>query len=223
MKQQRKKNNKNGTKRDLNGKESKVIVRNVSGFPDQMRVKLVYEDLYTLTTVTNAYTNYQWRGNSDFDPDFSGTGHQPRYFDQYASVYNKYKVYASKIEIEMINFSGVSPIIFTLVPLTDTISATAWNQVAELPRAKCSEIIPVASRYPFGLTHQASTTEIIGLQPGQINDEDYGSITTANPGQVWYWNLFISAIDAITILTVSFRVRITYDTLFYDRPYVAPS
>ncbi len=207
----------------LNGSESSVVVKSVSGFPDQMRVNLVYEDLYTLTTVSNPYTVYQWRGNGPYDPDFTGTGHQPRYFDQYAAIYNKYKVFASKIEIEMINGSGVAAAIFSVVPLTETVSAINWTQMAELPRAKCSEILPVAARYPFKVTHQATTSEIIGLQQGQIKDEDYASTVTGVPSQVWYWNLLVSSIDALTIIGVSFRLRITYDTLFYDRPYIAPS
>lgn len=213
----------NKNKQRLNGKESKVIVRHVSGFPDQTRVQLCYEDLITVSTVANPYSTYQFRGNSAYDPDFTAAGHQPRYFDQYAAVYNKYKVFGSKIEIEMINGSAVAGAIFALLPLTDTLTATAWPQIAELPRAKVSQILPVSSRYPFKVNHQATTAEINGLQPGQINDEDYGSTVTSNPSSIWYWNLTINSIDVASTIGISFRVRIVLDTLFYDRPYIATS
>ncbi len=203
--------------------ESVVVVPRITGFPDQTRVKLVYEDIYTLTTVSNPYSTYTWRGNSVFDPDSSGGGHQPRYFDTYASVYNKYKVYNSSIMIEMINGSPQSGALFSIVPMTSVVSGTTWPYVSELPRAKTSEIMPVSSRYPFNLSHKATTTEINGLRPGQINDEDYGSAVTTNPTQIWYWNLYVQSIDNLATIGVSFRVRLVYDTLFYDRPDIAIS
>ena len=35
--------------------------------------------------------------NSLFDPDFTGTGHQPYYFDQFATIYQRYTVIGSKL------------------------------------------------------------------------------------------------------------------------------
>ncbi len=204
--------------------ESRVTIPKVPGFPDQIRVSLVYEDLIPITTVANSYYTQIFRGNSLFDPDLTGIGHQPRYFDQYAAIYNKYKVYSSKIEIFVTNASATVPIGICILPLTDQQTSTLWYQSAEMPRAKSTKhLIPIASRYPVELDHFATTNEIIGLQPGQINDEDYGALVTGSPAQVWYWNILFQSADQTTILAAYLRVRLTYDSLFYDKTYVGPS
>ncbi len=204
--------------------ESRVTVPKVPGFPDQIRVSLVYEDLIQVSTVTNSYYTQIFRGNSLFDPDLTGIGHQPRYFDQYAAIYNKYKVYSSKIELFAANGSAVAPVALCVLPLTDQQTSTLWYQAAEMPRAKSAKhLIPIGYRYPVELDHTITTNEIIGLQPGQINDEDYGALVTGSPAQVWYWNCFLQSVDQTTTLSVGLRVRITYDSLFYDKTYVGPS
>ena len=125
-----------------------------------------------------------FRGNSCFDPDYTGTGHQPRYFDQYAAVYQKYKVTASSCKVEMINFSADSSVIFAVIPNTEILTFTNWQLVSELPLAKVSEILPVASRYPFNIKDKQTTAKVCGLNQFQVNDEDWSALTSANPSPV---------------------------------------
>lgn len=46
---------------------------------------------------------WQFRANSLFDPDASGAGHQPMYHDNYANLYQKYRVNYSVITVTVIN------------------------------------------------------------------------------------------------------------------------
>ena len=186
------------------------------GFPVNQVVKLAYEDLITLSPGT-ARSQYTFRGNSLFDPDYTGTGHQPRYFDQYAEVYSKYKVLSSSIVVELINGGGAAGVIFCVIPNTDILTFTSWPLVAEMPMAKTSPIVPVASRYPFRLNHSTTTERVCGLRPGQVNDEDWSATTGANPLQVWYWNVCIESVDTTTNLAVSFRVSLIFDAVLYER------
>lgn len=193
-----------------------------TGFPPRTKVKLVYEDLITLAPGTT-YSSYIFRGNSLFDPDYTGTGHQPRYFDQYSAVYDRYRVLSSKCEIEMINGSPTAGAIFSLTPNTEILTFTAWEQAAELPLSISSEIMPVASRYPFRLKAQYSTTQVCGLLPNEMIDEDWSALIGANPVQIWYWNVNTQSIDKSTNTQVSFRVRITYHAIMYERKDVGTS
>ena len=193
-----------------------------TGFPVRMNVRLVYEDLITLTPGT-PLASYVFRGNSLYDPDYTGTGHQPRYYDQLTPIYGRYKVLASECFIEMINGGASSGVLFALTPNTEILTFTTWQLASELPRSKVSEIIPVASRYPFKLRSKASTTQICGLLPYQVNDEDWSASVGSNPLQLWYWNINISSIDTTTNLAVSMRVRLVYDAVMYDRLDVGTS
>jgi hypothetical protein len=62
-------------------------------------VTLKYTDIYSqsLTTVTG--TNQIMRLNSIFDPDLTGTGHQPYGYDQLSALYNRYRVLSSSWKI----------------------------------------------------------------------------------------------------------------------------
>jgi len=50
-------------------------------------------------TSTTTPTLRVFKANGLFDPDYTGTGHQPRGFDQMASLYNNYKVSAVKVVV----------------------------------------------------------------------------------------------------------------------------
>lgn len=66
-----------------------------------MRVKMKYTDGVLLTTTTGiGVTTYAFRANSLFDPDQTGTGHQPYRFDQLAAIYQRYRVLKSKITVD---------------------------------------------------------------------------------------------------------------------------
>jgi len=43
--------------------------------------------------------------NSAYDPDVTGVGHQPMYFDNYAALYSKYRVNYAKMTVTVINHS----------------------------------------------------------------------------------------------------------------------
>lgn len=71
----------------------------LKAFPDTLEVTLRYAAAYTITPVSGI-AKYMWRSNDLFDPDYTGTGHQPLYFDTYMAVYNHFVVKKSKIYIK---------------------------------------------------------------------------------------------------------------------------
>lgn len=69
-----------------------------------MPFKLKYSDAFNLASdaTLTSYTGsqYVFRLNSLYDPDLTGTGHQPYGFDQYAALFNRYKV--DKVTVDVI-------------------------------------------------------------------------------------------------------------------------
>lgn len=67
-------------------------------FPPRIRKTLRYSTTCSLTATSGAVATPQiFRANDLFDPDFSGTGHQPMGFDQLMVWYNHFCVVRSKI------------------------------------------------------------------------------------------------------------------------------
>jgi len=208
--------NGNQRKGQLTTIRSGGLVEASNGIAASIKMVLTYEDLITISE--NApRTQYTFRGNSVYDPDYTSTGHQPRYFDTYASIYGKYRVYASRIMIDMINGSPTSGVSFVILPHTDIVTMTTWHELAELPMAKVGQIVPIASRYAQRLTHASTTAQTCGLRPKEVLDQDWASGVGNNPVQLWYWNLGIASIDSTTDIGISFRVRLEYEVVFFDR------
>lgn len=63
-------------------KATTAIIRSPSVVPDRMKLKLRYTDVFSIT-VNGGVQNYQlFSGNSIYDPDATGVGHQPFGHDQ---------------------------------------------------------------------------------------------------------------------------------------------
>jgi len=187
-----------------------------NGFPAVQRVILTFESQITLNPGA-AVAQYTYRGNSLFDPDYTGTGGQPRYFDTYSTVYGKYRVLGSRIMVDIINGSPTAACSMAVLPWTDPITFTSWARVSELPQARVSRMVPIASRITQRLTHATSTSAVCGLRNRQVMDEDWAATVGSNPLQIWYWNVCVASVDTSTSVAASIRVRLEYDSEFYDR------
>lgn len=65
-------------------------------------VKMPYTQQISLNPGIGTTTYNVFRANSIFDPDYSGTGHQPRSRDEYASLYENYTVLGAKVKATFI-------------------------------------------------------------------------------------------------------------------------
>ena len=195
--------------------EVKTVIPKAIGFPDRIQTTLRYSDIWALAPGAQA-GQYTYRGNSLFDPDYTSTGHQPRYFDQYAAVYSKYVVTSSSIKASVMNNVGTSPLFVVVFPSTDIPTLLTGAPASEYPRAKQSKLLGVAGYQTVAVAHKAATTTILGLKPHQINDLDFAALTGANPTQIWYWNLFFQNVNP-TNLSISVSIEMEYNCEFFDR------
>lgn len=73
---------------------------------ESKRVLLKYCEtiqLQSQTLLTAMGTPYYFAINDVFDPNFTGTGHQPRGFDQIAVLFKKYRVFGCRVAATFIN------------------------------------------------------------------------------------------------------------------------
>lgn len=216
-----------GRKKRYNKKKSgnKVTTTIVKtpGFSDQCYVKLKYaEELHVYDSISHLM-NYTFRGNSCYDPNYTGIGHQPMYYDQYSLIYNRYRVMGCKIKVNLINKSAGAAAYVVLQSGTDHSVSTTMTELLEQSRAHICKTIPVASRYPVVIKGYTSTRKALGLNKKQIFDEDFSALTTTNPQQLWYQNLQFQSVDAATLVDVYAMVSVTYYVQFFDRKNMTQS
>lgn len=94
----------------------------LGSFPARKTVALRYVQTVSLdpSAATNAIQVF--RANSIFDPDYTGTGHQPMFRDNYATIYNEYKVNHSTITMVALNTHKVN------VVYSNDVSGTTVSQ-----------------------------------------------------------------------------------------------
>lgn len=83
------------------------IKRYTTATPSYQFVKLNYS--YTgaeMALATFTVNRVVYRLNGMFDPDLTGAGHQPYYYDQWSAMYQNYKVYGCKVVVRVAMHSG---------------------------------------------------------------------------------------------------------------------
>ena len=188
-----------------------------AGFSDTLFVKLNYVESLNLSNGTPRI-QYAFRGNSLFDPDYTAAGHQPMYFDQYAAIYNSYRVVGSAIKVNCINAQGLSACYFIMFPNTEVATLTSIPLALEQARAATANILPIAGGGPAARFKQyCSTRKACGLMKGESYDDSLAATTGNNPTQIWYWNLFWETSDSASNVTINGIVKLTYYVQFFDK------
>jgi len=77
--------------------------------PRKRTYKFQYSDMIAVSSLAfGTYQGHAFNGNGLYDPDDTGTGHQPRGFDQIKALYRTYRVTASSIRVRFCNLSAGS-------------------------------------------------------------------------------------------------------------------
>lgn len=86
-------------------------------YPNGLLAKHKYSDSMMLSgsyvqndVQTNAMRSF--RTSSLFDPDRTGTGHQPLFYDEMTAIYNQYRVLGAKAKIRFVNCCNEPVIVF---------------------------------------------------------------------------------------------------------------
>lgn len=76
-------------------------------FPPRVTKTLRYSTDFSLTSTAGAVNTYVFRANDLYDPDLTGSGHQPMGFDQMMQFYNHFCVLKSRLKVTFKNYGSV--------------------------------------------------------------------------------------------------------------------
>lgn len=189
-------------------KKNRTNVRLGLGFPKKITVTHTYHEQVNLTTgVSGSTAANLFSCNSLFDPNTSGVGHQPLYFDQMSALYNHYTVIGAKIVVRCNKTTtDVIPTTVGIKINDDTSTTTNINTLCEQSLTKHRV---VSSGNPVVvLTNKWSAKKMFG---GSIlgNDQLQGS-AGASPAEQSYFEIFANSEASATQTNVMCDVTITY-------------
>lgn len=202
---------------------SNYITSRSSPVPDRAFIKLKYNTLSQLN-YSGTLTAIQFRMNSLFDPDYSGIGHQPYGYDQWAQFYNRYRVYGCAYRITLSNTSTADQVEVLVQHRPNSLLSGNFETGTEAPY-KTLRILPVeGSARPVTIKGYHNCSKIYGISKKQYQaEQDFAALINFNPPNVTFLNIYIQNQSVLTNATVIARVELTYFAEFYERKTLAQS
>lgn len=191
--------------------------------PDRLMVKLKYTQRIPFSG--SSLVTQVFRANGLFDPDLSGTGFQPNGFDQYAALYTRYRVHASKIEgwyIADIAGSGAAVVTSITPSQNPTAVGGTFEGIIGNPFVKWCTLGPSTGENNQKLSNYTSIQKIQG-KPGVKYDDVNAAPVDGLPARQTYWICETGSIDNISNVDITGIFCITYYCEFFDRRQLSRS
>ncbi len=179
------------------------------GFPKKLMVHHKYVDKFTLSVGSGLYGVFLFSCNGMYDPNITGVGHQPVYFDELAGIYDHYTVFRSTITIEIPPSS--TPINTALYIDDDTSTTSGTFNTGEQSTAVLT-VLPSTATKALVLRRTWNAKQYFG---GDIFDNDRLSGDVANnPAEQSYFTFFTEATDGASAFNVIALVKIEYEAVW---------
>jgi len=179
------------------------------GLPAVFKQKLRYVESIVLVAATGSLGTYQWRTNSLFDPNLTGTGHQPYGFDQMKTYYASYLVRSSKISVECLASSAIVALAGIHTSAEASTGITTADGYMEPGKGQGGLVYSNSTR---GFESKWSLASIVDHDPA-----DYSALVSANPTNSDFYTLFTQDAYALAgTVTLYATVCIEYDAEWKD-------
>ncbi len=201
-------------------------------FAENYRVRLKYCDRVQLTTTgsVNVAVGYSFRLGSVYDPDYTGTGHQPYMYDQLTTIYKKYVVesVSYSVRFRQVAASPITSLWCGFSLLTDTNAAASAvgdtiNEIRERSTALTAPLAAVNNAANFK-TWKGNVVlrRLFGISEMQYygDEDDFAAMYNANPSRQCFLELFLIDPDSGSSTTVEADVELTYHVKMFG--FVAP-
>lgn len=192
------------------------------GFPKELRMKHRYVQEGAFSSLNGAIHVNTYSCNGMYDPDVTGTGHQPQYFDQLTAIYQHYTVVASKITVQCSPRTTNSLPVMAVVYINDDTSVpyTSTQNAAEVSSSVYSLIFPNSNS--VRLTKKWRASQNFG--PGVVSDPNLQGTATGNPTEQQYYTLIVSApTGTASTERLDVIVTIEYEAIWQELREIATS
>lgn len=200
------------TKRSFKRKPSvprnKLRLSTGVGFPKTITMTHKYTQLYNTNVPLGAgFTNFYYSCNGMYDPNISGGGHQPLFFDQMTPLYKHYCVIGSKITVSF-PITDVDSIVGCFINDDTSIAGgMTLEGLMEQSQTQYRHLLRTAT-HPTTLSMKWSAKNYFGKNP-LANPELQGDVAS-NPFEQSYFMLFYGPTDKVSIIT-TFTVNVNIE------------
>jgi len=179
------------------------------------RVVQYAENFTSVSSGAGTAGAYVFSANGLFDPNITGTGHQPMGFDQMMIFFNHYTVTRSRCRIQCVSTTAAQPTVALTVSGTST-PLTTPSQIMEVGRVTLLWLTGSGVANSHGALQAACNLRTFQGLNNTIDDPDMRGDSASNPAEQVYYIFYVwNPIDSTTV-SASIQVLIEYDTLFHE-------
>lgn len=193
-----------------------VIERSMPLYPARFKTHIRYCDSISLSTGVSVAGNYVFSANGLFDPDITGTGHQPMGFDQVMLSYEHYCVTRSVMTLNVRHTATTQSGNCGILLTSGSTPSTDYQRNLEnglLVRQRYN-----ATPYEGSLGTLVNKMDIakFGSVRNLLDNPDYKGTTAANPVEQSYYHISAWNSDNVNVGTFSIDVMIDYEAWFFE-------
>lgn len=184
----------------------------------KLKVTHRYMETVLLTATTGAVAVQQFTCNGLFDPNTTGVGHQPLYFDQLTAIYNHYTVVRSWCKAEFA--PGAAAANVTLSVVDRSTGSVQPGNMNEQSTGVSGRLVQFASR-ALVLRQMWDGKQYFG---GDLLDNDnLQGTSAANPTELSYFTIAVQSMDGLSSVTVPLYVEIEYEAIWDELTPISSS
>jgi len=172
------------------------IVNMGIGFPMRAQMVHKYVENVVLSSSSGGPAIYNWSCNGMYDPNITGTGHQPLYFDQMGTFYRHYTVIRSKLKATFIPGDTVAFPFFVSCYLNDDTGSTPSVPLEFAEQTLCTWKPCAVNNNPLTITKYWDARKTFGGDP--LSDANLTGTTSVNPTEQTFFTVCVQSANQTT-------------------------
>lgn len=198
------------------GRKTVNVNRALQPIPQRYICKMKYAEDVQTDGLTGMY---RFNLNSIFDPNRTGTGHQPYAFDTLASLYNRYRVIACGWRITAPSITAIRQL--GTIAANEALSFATFAELKENPRAKY--VTQMSGGNAIVVSGKSYLPSLVGRTKAQyMADDRYQADTTTSPAELAILNVLVGSSLGVPIAS-DLNVLLEYTVEFFDVKPLAQS
>lgn len=203
------------SKKRTGGARAVRVLKQLTPFAPRYITKQKYFENFILSPTAGSSSIYQFNLNSIYDPNESGTGHQPMGTDQLQPLYSKYRVYKAIMKVEV--FTPAADMYVGIGAINNNTPMPADAEEFTERYGSTAKIAPGGGGFQRTVLRKLIRLPVLmGVSSIKYKTDDvYAANLNANPVERAIGFVFCQNYNT-TAITTRFNCTITYFVEYYD-------
>nr|QTE03410.1 MAG: putative capsid protein [Phoenicopteridae CRESS-DNA-virus sp.] len=209
------------SQRDDGNQEDAFMIPGVDGklqfgFPTKIITILRYVNAHAAVSTSGGISTIVYRMNGPFDPDLTGIGHQPMYWDRYAAIYQSYRVLGARLTAivspQSIVSTGNQPVINFGISGSTASTTMGTNPYNRMEQNDSITTLINQHSAPTKLSFAYSPEIKLGRPAG---DDTVGAFVSTNPVTQYYAHVWVNDESAAASTNILVKIEVEYTIEFH--------